>query len=295
MHRYLIVMTVGLLAQFIDGTLGMGYGASSASFLIAAGLLPAAVSASVHLAEIFSSLASGISHFRLGNVDRQIILPLTLSGVVGGIVGAYCLSSVDGKLFRPYVALLLLALGVKIIYTFAVKKPAKKARGSFSKAFLVPLGLIGGAVDAIGGGGWGPICTPALISTNRSEPRFVVGSVDTAEFLTTVAITVTFAIRLGLDSFLLGITLPLLVGGVIAAPLAAYACKRINSANLGVAIGIVLIVLNMKVVAQALSAKFGFAMPVRFDTAAVFGTIVVALVAMLVRSVLSKRRAEATD
>lgn len=247
------------------------------------------------MAEIFSSLASGISHFRLGNVDWQIILPLTTSGVVGGILGAYCLSSVDGKLFRPYVALLLLALGVRIIYTFATRKPTAKASGPFPKAFLVPLGLVGGAVDAVGGGGWGPICTPALISTNRSEPRFVVGSVDTAEFLTTVAITVTFAIRLGLDKFMWGVTLPLLVGGVIAAPLAAYACKKINSANLGVAIGIVLIILNMKVVAQALSAKLGFPLPVRFDTVAVFATIVLALVAMLVRSVVSRRRVEVPD
>ena len=100
LNRFLIILPIGLAAQFIDGSLGMGYGASSASFLLAAGMMPAAISASVHMAEIFSSLASGISHFRLGNVDKRIILPLTISGVFGGILGAYCLTSVDGKLFN---------------------------------------------------------------------------------------------------------------------------------------------------------------------------------------------------
>ncbi|NLN75084.1 MAG: sulfite exporter TauE/SafE family protein, partial [Armatimonadetes bacterium] len=224
MKIHWIVLPIGLLAQYVDGSLGMGYGASSASFLLAVGMMPAAMSASIHLAEIFSSLASGISHIKMGNVERRIVIPLSISGVVGGIFGAYCLSSVDGKLFKPYIALILLALGIKIVWTFARRKPAAKPARKIRKGLLVPLGLIGGAVDAIGGGGWGPICTPAL-AMNIDEPRMAVGSVDTAEFLTTIAITATFAAKLGLETFVWSITLPLLIGGIIAAPIAAYTCR----------------------------------------------------------------------
>ena len=221
---------------------------------------------------------------------------MTISGVFGGIIGAYCLTSIDGKLFKPYVALILLALGVKILWTFARRKHSVKPSGSpLRKAFLIPLGLIGGAVDAIGGGGWGPICTPALVSTNTTEPRVVVGSVDTAEFLTTVAITATFAIRLGLDKFMWGITLPLLVGGVIAAPIAAYTCKRISTANLGVMIGSLLIILNLKVVTQAVSTSLGVSLPLKLDSIVVFAAIGLALAAMLVRSVVSRRSVVVPD
>ena len=286
-----IVLPIGLLAQYVDGSLGMGYGASSASFLLAAGMAPAAMSASIHLAEIFSTLASGVSHITLGNVERRIILPLSLSGVVGGIFGAYCLSSVDGKLFKPYIALLLLFLGAKIVWTFARRKATVRARRPLRKGLLIPLGLVGGAVDAIGGGGWGPICTPAL-AMNTDEPRLAVGSVDTAEFLTTVAITATFAIKLGVGSFIWSITLPLLIGGLIAAPIAAYTCRRIAPESLGVLIGIMLILLNLKNATSGLTSKLGWNLPFKTDSVFVFVALCVVMAAILVRSLLSARKNE---
>jgi uncharacterized membrane protein YfcA len=281
-----IVLPIGLLAQYVDGSLGMGYGASSASFLLAVGMMPATMSASVHMAEIFSSFASGISHIKLGNVQRSIVIPLTISGVIGGIFGAWCLSSVNGDLFKPYIALLLLLLGVKIIWTFARRKTEPRPMRRIRKSFLIPLGLVGGAVDAIGGGGWGPICTPAL-AMNTDEPRLAVGSVDTAEFLTTIAITATFAIKLGLGTFLWGITLPLMIGGVIAGPIAAYTCRKIPAGSLGIMIGILLIALNLKNATQGL----GLQLPTKMDSIFVFVLLCFALVVILIRTLMSKCRA----
>lgn len=251
MEKYLYIIPIGFMAQYIDGTLGMGYGASSSSFLLAAGFGPAVVSASVHTAEIFASLAAGISHLKFGNVDRGIVVPLSITGSLGGVMGAIFLSSLTGALVRPFIALLLLLIGVKVFVIFCRKRLGNHVGGRFSRKLLLPLGLIGGAVDAIGGGGWGPICTPVLVTANRREPRYVVGSVNMAEFFTTTAIVITFAITLGLDKFLWGITVPLIIGGVVAAPMAAYSCRKISPRVLGVAIGVLLIGLNMHTAAPA--------------------------------------------
>lgn len=293
MTRHLLILLVGLIAQFVDGTLGMGYGASSSSMLIAAGFLPATVSASVHAAEILASLASGVSHFRLGNVDKSITLPLTSAGVVGGVIGAYFLSNIDGRLIKPYIGLLLMIVGIKILLAFLRKKTGSDTGRGVPRKLLMPLGLIGGAVDAIGGGGWGPICTSTLISSRNSEPRTVVGSVNAAEFLVTLAITITFAISLGLDHFLWRITLPLMIGGVIAAPLSAYICKRIAPGNLGIAIGLLLIFLNLRMVAPVLSNALGASLPVKFDVVVMLAAIAVSLL-MVLRS-LSFRRSVSSE
>lgn len=283
MEKYLIVLPIGLLAQFIDGTLGMGYGASSSSFLLAAGFVPAAVSASVHAAELFASLASGVSHLKLGNVDKSITGPLALSGVFGGVLGAYFLSRLPADFIKPYVAVLLLIVGARILFTHlrAERKPIGNPR--LPKRFLVPLGLIGGAIDAVGGGGWGPICTPAILATGKGEPRYAVGSVNAAEFVTTLAITATFAATLGLEKFLWGITVPLLIGGVIAAPLSAVACRRIDPGRLGTVIGAMLILLNLRVVAPVVSGVLGVPPLVCLDSALTFGAVALVLIALTLR------------
>lgn len=283
MEKYLIVLPIGFLAQFIDGTLGMGYGVSSSSFLLAAGFMPVAMSASVHASELFASLASGVSHLKLGNVDRGVTVPLALSGVMGGTLGAYFLSKLSGDLIKPYVAFLLLIMGARIILTHIRAEHRPTGNPRLSKRFLVPLGLIGGAVDAVGGGGWGPICTPAILATGKGEPRYAVGSVNAAEFLTTFAITATFAITLGLKKFLWGITVPLLIGGIIAAPLSAIACRRIDPGRLGTVIGAMLILLNLRIVVPVVSGALGVPPVVRLDSALTFGTVALVLVALTLR------------
>ena len=288
MTRYLLILPIGLIAQLVDGTLGMGYGASSSSMLIAAGFLPAVVSASVHAAEIFTSFASGVSHFKLGNVDKKIVFPLTGGGVVGGVIGACLLSNIDGRLFKPYIGLLLMIIGIKILFTFLKKKTGFEVKNHISTRFLIPLGLVGGAVDAIGGGGWGPICTSTIISARNADPRKAVGSVNASEFLVTLAITITFAIALGLETFLWHITLPLMIGGVIAAPLSAYTCKKISPGNLGVAIGLILIMLNLRAVAPALSNVLGVSLPVKLDLAFALAAVTVGL-ALVIKTLLFRR------
>jgi len=249
---FLLVFVMGFFAQYIDGALGMGYGASSSSFLIAAGLTPAVVSASVHTSEIFASLASGISHLRFGNVNVKIAFPLTVSGIIGGTLGAYFLSSLPGDLVKPFVGIILLVLGIRIFLRFFWRKHMKLAEGEFSWRFLALLGLVGGIVDAFGGGGWGPICTSTLVSANKTEPKYVIGSVNLAEFFTTIAIVLTFGRTLGFENFLWNITIPLIIGGVIAAPLAAYTCRKVSPRVLGSLVGIMLIILNARILISSL-------------------------------------------
>jgi len=256
MTEFLLVLVMGFFAQYIDGALGMGYGASSSSFLIAAGLAPVVVSASVHTSEIFASLASGLSHLRFGNVNVKIALPLTVSGVIGGVFGAYFLSSLSGDLVKPFIGIILLALGIRIFLRFFLKKRVELVRGEFSWRFLLLLGFIGGAVDAFGGGGWGPICTSTLVSTNKTEPRYVVGSVNLAEIFTTLAIVFTFGGTLGFENFLWNITIPLIIGGVIAAPLAAYTCKKVSPRVLGSMVGLILIILNARTIISSIPKLF---------------------------------------
>lgn len=248
MFYYILPLLAGLIAQYIDGMLGMGYGVSSSSLLVAAGFMPALVSASVHMAEIFVSFTSGISHLKFGNVDKDILLPLIIPGVVGGMLGAYILSDIiPEKEVKIIVSFILLCLGIVIFLRFYFGK-IKKREGNFSKRFIIAVGFAGGLLDAIGGGGWGPVCTSSLVASNKRRPRKIIGSVNFAEFFVTISITITFAITIGIENFLWHITLPLIAGGVIAAPLAAYTCKRIPSVLLGSLVGILLTLLNARTI-----------------------------------------------
>jgi uncharacterized membrane protein YfcA len=244
---FLGMVVVGYLAQFVDGTLGMGYGVFSASLLVSIGLYPVIASASVHTAEIFTTLLSGVSHFKLGNVKRDLVLSLAIPGVIGGVAGAYFLASVPGKTIKPFVAAILLAMGLLILYRVLLRKnPIPSENNGHSRVKLTLLGLVAGFMDAVGGGGWGPIATPSLILSGNDEPRQVVGSVNLVEFFVTLAETLTFLIMIGPEAFRWDIVVALLIGGAIAAPLAAFTCKKLPHKALGGLIGVALVGLNVR-------------------------------------------------
>ncbi|UCH51047.1 MAG: sulfite exporter TauE/SafE family protein [Chloroflexota bacterium] len=249
-----IFLVIGFFAQFIDGTVGMGYGAFSASILIGVGIMPALASASVHTAEIFTTLISGVSHWKFGNVKKEWLLLLVIPGAIGGGLGAYFLASVPGNTMKPFVAGFLLIMGVLILYRFIrPKKEVPNSRLStvvtnpkVSKQRIGALGFVAAFFDAVGGGGWGPIATPGLILTENTEPRKVIGTVNMAEFFITIVIAGTFFITLGTEEYDWTMIGMLLLGGVIAAPLAAYLCKKLPARILGIIVGVALIVYNLR-------------------------------------------------
>lgn len=234
---------VGFVAQMIDGALGMAYGVSSTTFLLSIGIPPAAASASVHTAEIFTSGVSGLSHLKLGNVDKHLFKRLVIPGVLGGVLGAYVLTAVPGKAIKPFIALYLLVMGLVILLK-ALKKTKERVRTR-----LFPLGAVGGFLDAIGGGGWGPIVTSTLVA-NGNHPRFAIGSVNLAEFFVTVAEVAAFLTVIGLVHW--QIIVGLIIGGILAAPLAAYACKRLPARTLKFILGALIMILSVRTMYLAL-------------------------------------------
>ena len=246
MRRLLTFTLVGLVAQTIDGSLGMAYGASSATFLVAAGYTPVLVSASIHLAEVGTTLVSGASHWRLGNVDWQVVRRIALPGAVGAFAGATLLSSFDGEVMAPWTATILFGLGLIVLLRFAFGVGANVRRRELSRAGGASVGLVGGLVDAVGGGGWGPIATPTLLTATKMAPRHVIGSVDTAEILVSVAASVGFLLGIGsagIDATVVG---ALLAGGVVAAPFAAWLVRRMPTPVLGIGVGGILLLTNAR-------------------------------------------------
>lgn len=230
--EFLVLVVVGFLAQLIDGALGMAFGLVSTTALLTLGISPAQASAAVHTAEVFTSGASGISHMVHGNINRRLFVTLGLAGMVGGVLGAYVLSNIDGRAIRPFIAAYLLILGLLILLKALRLAPAD---GDAKTGYAAPLGLVGGFLDAIGGGGWGPMVTSTLIGSGHA-PRKVVGSVSAAEFFVTVAVSTTFFIELGLAhlSHIAALTL----GGVLAAPLGALIVKRLDPHTLMAVVGL---------------------------------------------------------
>ncbi len=243
---YLYVL-VGFAAQMVDGAIGMAYGITSTSVLLSMGLPPATASACVHAAETFTTAASGLSHWKLGNVDRRLIWRLAVPGIIGGIIGAYVLSNVPGEVFKPYISGYLLLLGLFIIYKAVHRKPSFV---DVPPNNVAPLGFIGGLVDAIGGGGWGPIVTSTLLGQGAT-PRYAIGSVNMAEFFVTLAISATFFLTIGLE--LWPIITGLIVGGVIAAPLAALATKHLPAKVLMILVGCVIVLLSLRTIVKAIA------------------------------------------
>lgn len=235
---------VGFVAQLIDGSLGMAYGVSSTTVLLSIGITPALASASVHMAEIVTTAISGLSHLKFGNVDKTLVWPLLLPGVVGSMLGAYILVNMPVDVIKPLVAIYLLIMGLVILV-----KALRRAPPSDTTRGLMPLGFIGGFFDAIGGGGWGPIVTTTLVARG-GEPRRTIGSVNLAEFFVTLAQSVVFILTLGLVHW--NIILGLLIGGAIAAPLAAYVCKIIPSRALMLLVAALIMLLSIRTIYLAL-------------------------------------------
>ncbi|MDG4765440.1 sulfite exporter TauE/SafE family protein [Solwaraspora sp. WMMD406] len=251
MRKLLILALVGLLAQLVDGALGMAYGVTSTTLLLLAGVAPASASASVHLAEIGTTLASGTAHWRFGNVDWRIVARIAVPGAVGAFAGATLLSSISTEAAAPWMAGILLALGVYLLLRFARPVGATRVRRPLRTRFLAPLGLTAGFIDATGGGGWGPVATPSLLVSGRLEPRKVIGSVDTSEFLVAVAASLGFLIGLGAQGFVFPIVAALLVGGLIAAPIAAYLVRVVPAQLLGAAVGGLIVLTNSRTMMRA--------------------------------------------
>jgi len=240
----IVYIIVGFIAQIIDGALGMAYGVTSTTFLLSMGIPPVAASASVHSAEVFTSGISGLAHLRFGNVDKKLFKKLLIPGIIGGILGAYILTVVPGKMIKPFIAFYLLIMGLIIL-----RKAFKKVEQKEVKTKLLPLGVSGGFFDAIGGGGWGPIVTSTLVARGHN-PRFSIGSVNLAEFFVTVAEVATFLTIIGLVHW--QIIVGLIIGGVMAAPLAAYVCKRLPSRALMIMVGLIIMALSIRTICSAL-------------------------------------------
>lgn len=257
--RSLILLAiVGAVAQLVDGSLGMAYGVTSSTLLLATGVAPAAASAAVHFSEIGTTLVSGFSHHKLGNVDWRTVGIIAVPGGLGAFAGATFLSSLPGDTAKPWVAALLLGLGIYVIYRFlALGGRRPTFRGTLSAAFLAPLGVVAGLMDAIGGGGWGPVGTTSLLSSGRLEPRKVVGSIDTSEFVVAVGGSLGFLFALGRQGIDFGYAAALLVGGVIAAPFAAWLVRHLAPRVLGVAAGGLIVLTNVDTIVTALGGSGG--------------------------------------
>jgi hypothetical protein len=230
----------------IDGALGMAYGVSSNTFLLSIGIPPAAASASVHMAEVVTTAISGASHWRLGNLDKNLIKRLLIPGVLGAVVGAYLLTQLPGDILKPFISAYLLIMGVVII----VKAWRNNHQDRQVTSHISILGLIGGFFDAIGGGGWGPIVTTTLVARGNN-PRITIGSVNFSEFFITFAQSIVFVITLQFADYW-KIILGLLIGGAIAAPLAAFLTKKLPIRTLMFAVGILIIILSIRTIYMAI-------------------------------------------
>lgn len=227
-------IAIGFAAQLVDGALGMAFGVISNTLLVGVlGVPPALASQRVHVVECFTTATSGISHLIHGNIDKRLFLRLLLPGMVGGVLGAYVLTSLDASVVKPFVLLYLTSVGLYLLVRGLLYPP------KIREARLVwPLGLFGGFLDAAGGGGWGPVVTSNLL-IQGGDPRKVVGTVNTVEFFLTLTISATFIWHLGIAD-LAGATLGLLIGGILAAPLGAWAAKHFNPKTMLILVGAVL-------------------------------------------------------
>jgi uncharacterized membrane protein YfcA len=241
----LLVSVAGFLAQLVDGAMGMAFGVTSTSLLLFLAYSPAAASAVVHLAEIATSSISGISHIRFKNVDWHALVKVAVPGSIGAFVGAVLLSNIDLSASRPWTATVLLALGALILYRFTRTSILGKKRRARAR-WLAPLGLVGGFVDSTGGGGWGPMVTTSLTASNALEPRKAIGTTNTAEFAISIAASIGFLLGLGAEQIPWDAVLALLIGGVIAAPIAAWLVSKAPQRLLGILVGNLIIFLNVR-------------------------------------------------
>jgi uncharacterized membrane protein YfcA len=243
MSDFLLFVAVGFAAQLIDGAIGMAYGLASTAVLLGLGFPPVTASASVHAAEVFTTGASALSHWRFGNVRWNMVARLAIPGAIGGFCGAMVLSFIDGDKVRPVIAIYLAIMGLWIV----AKAAFRKQRPPAEPRMLPALGLAGGFLDSIGGGGWGPIVTSSLIGQGGAA-RTAIGSTNASEFLVTLAISGTFVLTVGLE--LWPIILGLIVGGVLAAPLAALVVKHMPDRPMMLMVGALILLLSVRELAQ---------------------------------------------
>jgi uncharacterized membrane protein YfcA len=227
-------IAVGFAAQLVDGALGMAFGVISSTLLVGVlGVPPALASQRVHVVECFTTGVSGISHLLHRNIDKRLFFRLVIPGVIGGFAGAYLLSNIDAAVVKPFVLMYLTAIGLYLLVRGVMYPPKLK-----EAKLVAPLGLVGGFLDAAGGGGWGPVVTSNLL-IQGADPRKVVGTVSAVEFFLTVTISAAFIWHLGVAD-LAGATLGLLIGGLLAAPLGAWAAKHFPAKQMLILVGIVL-------------------------------------------------------
>lgn len=244
-QEFLVFFAIGVFAQLVDGALGMGYGATATSFLLAYGIPPAISSTGVHVAEMFTTGASAISHHRFGNINKKLVRHLLIPGVLGSIAGAYLLSDViDGDVIKPFIAIYMIGLAIIIIRKALKKNVIKKKTKK-----LGILATFGGFMDAVGGGGWGPIVTSTLLGKGR-HPRYTIGSVNAAEFAVSFASGITFMLFGGISGW--QVIIGLILGGVIAAPIAAVLVNKIRRTPMMIAVGILIIILSLKTLSKLL-------------------------------------------
>lgn len=235
-----LFILIGFFAQVIDGALGMAYGVSATTFLLTFGVPPAVASASVHFAEVVTTAFSGVSHLGFGNVDKNLFRKLVFPGVIGAILGSYILTTLPGDALKPWISAYLLMIGVYILI--------KALRGGVLRevtTHLTPLGLVGGFMDAIGGGGWGPIVVSTLVARG-SHPRTTIGSANLAEFFVALSASITFVLTIGWGFW--EAIVGLAIGGAIAAPLAAYVTRRISTRTLMIMVGVLISVLSIRTI-----------------------------------------------
>ncbi|GEO05364.1 UPF0721 transmembrane protein [Adhaeribacter aerolatus] len=245
-QRFFFIMVAGFLAQLIDGTLGMAYGVSCSTLLLSLGLPPAVATASVHTAEVFTTGVSGLSHLFMQNVNKVLFFRIVIPGILGAVIGAYLISEVlDGNVIKPYISGYLLIMGILILV-----KSFRKLPGVERVRRLLLLGFSGGFLDAVGGGGWGPIVTSNLIFQGKT-PQETIGTVNTAEFFVAFCSTGVFLFFVGIDSW--KVVLALIAGGVLAAPVGAVMAKRVKPKTMMRLVGFIIILISAYTIYNSLA------------------------------------------
>ena len=235
---------IGVIAQTIDGSIGMAYGVTATTFLLSQGVSPAVASSSIHISEIFTTAASGLSHWRLNNINKKLFLNLVFPGIAGGLIGVLILTNIDGQILKPWIAIYLMIMGIYIILK-AFKKNILNTKINSKK--ITPLAFTGGMIDAVGGGGWGPVVTTTLLSSGH-EPKKTIGSVNSAEFFITTTTGLSFAIFIGISNpeTIFG----LISGGLLIAPFAAKITTKLPTKLIMFIVGILITFLSMITVSK---------------------------------------------
>lgn len=256
MTTLLLVSVAGFIAQMIDGAMGMAFGVISTTVLISLAYSPAAASAVVHFAKIATGAASGAAHIKYRNVDWHATIKVAIPGGIGAFVGAIVLSNINLRAAIPWTSSILLVMGLVVLYRFSRQTILGRKRRARAR-WLAPLGLVGGFVDSTGGGGWGPIVTTSLTASNALEPRKAIGSTNTAELVVAIASSLGFLVGLGTKDLPWDAILALVLGGTLAAPVAAWLVKNAPQRILGVFVGGLIVLLNVRQLLVSLEVPSG--------------------------------------